>query len=182
MELKRHSWVCIVLALILAPKALSDQHTALIEKARSAAPGLVSADATVVYRGKVLAKGTNDWTCMPETLPDDNAPMCNDAVWMELMMAMSAGKGYTVEKLGISYMLQGDAGVSNSDPGHPEGGNAPDAIKEGAHLMIAVPRALLEGVTDDPHAGGPYVMWKDTPYAHIMVPLEDENRSSPAPR
>jgi hypothetical protein len=45
--------------------------------------------------------------------------------------------------------------------------------------MIAVPRAMLEGITDDPHGGGPYVMWKDTPYAHIMVPLEDANRSAP---
>ena len=43
-------------------------------------------------------------------------------------------------------------------------------------------RAMLEGVTDDPHAGGPYVMWGDTPYAHIMVPLEDANRSAPPAR
>ena len=106
--------------------------------------------------------------------------MCNDAVWMELMAAMGAGEDYTVKKLGISYMLAGDAGVSNSNPAHPDGANAPDFIKEGAHLMIALPRHLLEGITDDPHAGGPYVMWKDTPYAHVMVPLEDENRS-PAP-
>ena len=26
--------------------------------------------------------------------------------------------------------------------------------------------------TLDPENGGPYVMWKGTPYAHIMVPTE----------
>ena len=179
MRLARHGRAVVVLALFIAATGLADNHAALIEKARSAAPALVSADATVAYRGKILASGTNGWTCLPETLPDDNAPMCNDAVWMELMMALMAGEDYVVEGLGVSYMLQGDAGVSNSNPAHPAGSNAPDFIKEGAHLMLAVPRAMLEGMTDDPHAGGPYVMWGDTPYAHIMVPLEDENRSKP---
>jgi hypothetical protein len=177
-------WVSAVVALTAATVQASwaDGNEALIERARSAAPALVSAEATVVYRGKVIAEGTNGWTCLPETLPDDDAPMCNDAVWMEMMAAMSAGEDYTVDRLGISYMLQGDAGVSNSSPAHPDGADAPDFIKEGAHLMIAVPRPLLEGITDDPHAGGPYVMWRDTPYAHIMVPLEDENRSDPPAR
>lgn len=171
--------VWAVLMAIVTTPAWGDPNEALIAQARSAAPALISAEATVVYRGEVLAEGTNDWICLPETLPDDNAPMCNDAVWMELMAAMGAGEPYTVKKLGVSYMLAGDAGVSNSNPAHPDGANAPDFIKEGAHLMIALPRPLLEGITDDPHAGGPYVMWKDTPYAHIMVPLEDENRSAP---
>lgn len=182
MKIRFHSLVWALLTLGMVQPGWAEDHEALIEQARSAAPALVSADATVVYRGKVLVEGTNGWTCLAETLPDDNAPMCNDAVWMALMGAMGAGEDYTVEKLGISYMLQGDAGVSNSDPAHPAGANAPDFIKEGAHLMIAVPRPLLEGITDDPHAGGPYVMWKDTPYAHIMVPLEDENRSAPPAR
>lgn len=168
-----------ILALAATMPIHADDHEALIALARSAAPDLVSADATVAFRGDVLVEGSNGWVCLPETLPDDGAPMCNDAVWMELMGAMAAGEPYTVERLGISYMLAGDAGVSNSNPAHPDGANAPDFIKEGAHLMLAVPRELLQGLTDDPHAGGPYVMWKDTPYAHIMVPLEDENRSPP---
>ena len=174
------SFVGAVLLGVAAPGvAAAADHAALIELARSAAPDLVSAEATVVYRGEVIAEGSNGWTCMPETLPDDGAPMCNDAVWMALMGAMGAGESYEVKQLGISYMLQGDAGVSNSNPAHPDGANAPDFIKEGAHLMLAVPRAMLEGITDNPHAGGPYIMWKDTPYAHIMIPLEDENRSDP---
>ena len=136
---------------------------------------MVSADATIVYRGEVLAEGTNGWVCMPETMPDDNSPNCSDAVWMQMFEAMGAGADYAATGLGVSYMLAGDAGVSNSNPAHPDHKNAPDFIKEGPHMMLIVPRAMLEGVTDDPHAGGPYVMWKDTPYAHIMVPLADRD-------
>jgi hypothetical protein len=40
------------------------------------------------------------------------------------------------------------------------------------HLMIIVPKELLEGMTDDPSSGGPFVMWGDTDYAHIMVPVK----------
>jgi hypothetical protein len=45
-------------------------------------------------------------------------------------------------------------------------------VQEGAHLMIVLPDPkMLEGISDDPHNGGPYVMWKGTPYAHIMIPV-----------
>jgi hypothetical protein len=38
--------------------------------------------------------------------------------------------------------------------------------------MIIVPDAnMLEGITTDHSKGVPWVMWKGTPYAHIMVPL-----------
>ena len=72
-------------------------------------------------------------------------------------------------------VLQGDigAGVSHSDPFHPNPKSAADYVETGPHLMIVVPRELLKGITDDPASGGPYVMWGDTPYAHIMVPVAD---------
>lgn len=37
--------------------------------------------------------------------------------------------------------------------------------------MIVLPdHRLLEGLPPDPKSGDPFVMWKGTPYAHIMVP------------
>jgi len=36
-----------------------------------------------------------------------------------------------------------------------------------------VPKAALKGITNDPQAGGPYVMWGETDYAHIMIPVAD---------
>ena len=147
-----------------------------IARAMSAAPASVSAEATIVGSdGTVLREGSNGWTCMADTMPGDNAPMCNDAIWMKMMMAVGSKAEFQADGIGISYMLQGDmgAGTSNSTPYHPDPKNADDYVETGPHLMIIVPREMLKGMTDDPSSGGPYVMWGDTPYAHIMVPVAD---------
>ncbi len=165
----------LVAAACMAGGAFAGELEDRIAQARSAAPPSVSADATVVVDGKVVVEGTNGWTCMPDTMPSDGAAMCNDGVWMAMMTAMGSKSDFTTDRVGISYMLQGDkgAGVSNSDPFHPDPKNAPDYVETGPHLMIVVPKALLQGITDDPSEGGPYVMWGNTPYAHIMVPVAD---------
>ncbi len=157
--------------LVICPLSLAADNQALIHQARSAAPSMVSMAATVVYQGKTLLQGTNHWVCMPETLPGDNSPICNDAVWMEMLQAIANKASFTAKAVGFSYMLAGDGGVSNSDPYHADHMKAKDYIKEGPHIMLIVPKEILKGVTDDPHAGGPYVMWKNTPYAHIMIPV-----------
>lgn len=162
----------LVSGLILVSFAVqAEDEQALIERARSAAPSMVSADATVMYQGKVLVEGSNGWVCLPETLPGDMSPICNDATWMEMLQAVGGKAPFEAKQMGFSYMLGGDGGVSNSDPYHPDAKNAEDFIKEGPHLMVIVPSSALEGITTDPHAGGPYVMWQGTPYAHIMIPV-----------
>ena len=147
----------------------------LIAQAMSAAPSSISAEATIMDGGKVLREGSNGWVCMPHTMPGDNAPMCNDAVWMKMMQAVGSQSDFQTDRIGISYMLQGDygAGVSNATPYHPDPKNAEDYTETGPHLMIVVPKEMLKGITDDPSSGGPYVMWGDTPYAHIMIPVTD---------
>ena len=150
---------------------------ALIRQAMSAAPEAISAGATIMDSdGTILREGSNGWTCLPHTMPGDNAPMCNDAVWMKLMQAVGSKADFQTDRIGISYMLQGDygAGVSNATPHHPDHKNAEDYTETGPHLMIVVPREMLAGLTDDPSSGGPYVMWGDTPYAHIMIPVTDD--------
>lgn len=171
----------LLLCAGLAPfgAALADGHLeARIAQARSAAPDAISAEATIMDSdGTVLVEGSNGWTCLPDTFAGDNAPMCNDAVWMKMLAAFGAQEDFRAERVGISYMLQGEppgSGVSNSDPYHPDRPNAHDYVETGPHLMIVVPKELLEGITDDPSGGGPYVMWKDTPYAHVMVPITDK--------
>jgi hypothetical protein len=146
-----------------------------IDQAQSAAPPSISADATIVDNGQVIVEGNNGWTCMPDTLPGDNAPICVDGVWMEMMQALGNEEDFTADRIGISYMLKGDigAGVSNSNPYHHDHKNADDYIETGPHLMVIVPKEALAGITDDPSKGGPYLMWGETPYAHIMIPLED---------
>jgi len=169
-----------VLGLILGiawGSAIADHHAeALIKQATSAAPASVSANATVMDSdGTILREGSNGWTCLPHTMPGDNAPMCNDALWMKMMQAVGSKAEFEADGIGISYMLRGDygAGVSNATPYHPDHKNAEDYTETGPHLMIIVPKEMLQGITTDPSSGGPYVMWGDTPYAHIMVPVAD---------
>lgn len=160
------------------PAFASDEKAARIAQARSAAPDVISAEATIMDSdGTLLVAGSNGWTCMPDTFAGDNAPMCNDAVWMEMLSAFGQQADFRASRVGISYMLQGEppgSGVSNSDPYHPDRANAEDYVETGPHLMIVVPKEMLEGITSDPSGGGPYVMWGDTPYAHIMVPVSDK--------
>ena len=147
----------------------------LIAHSRAAAPAVIGAGATVVINGEVVAEGNNGWTCMPEVFPGDGAAVCIDAVWGEMMAALGAKAPFSASGVGISYMLLGEpsgSGVSNSDPYHEDKVNAHDYTETGPHLMLIVPKELLKGMTDDPSTGGPYVMWKDTNYAHIMIPVD----------
>lgn len=169
----------IVVGLVMllgALPAFADEPTATkIERAMSAAPSNVSAEATIVdVDGTVLREGSNGWTCMPGIGPGDDHPMCNDAVWVRLMAAAGAGEGFQTDRVGVSYMLQGDAHVNNEDPADTEQNDGEVWVQEGPHLMLVVPKAALQGVSHDPYNGGPYVMWGDTPYAHIMVPTTND--------
>ncbi len=97
--------------------------------------------------------------------------MCMDSEWMKWADAWQNKKPYAPESLGISYMMAGDEGASNIDP-YAEGPTDDNEwIDEGAHLMILAPGGLLDTFPTDPQNGGPYVMWKGTPYAHLMVPV-----------
>ncbi len=166
---------CLAAGGLLAPALAEHHEAAVIEQALSAAPPELAEGATVMdWEGNVLKQGDNGWVCMP-TPPhlQGTSPMCNDAVWMEWGDAYLNKTEYAGGKFGISYMLAGDEGASNIDP-YAEGPTEDNQwIKEGAHLMILVSDpAQLEGISTDPWNGGPYVMWKDTPYAHIMVPVD----------
>lgn len=154
-----------------------------IARAMSAGPPAISAEAKIVdVDGRVLREGANGWVCRPGVIPGDDHPMCNDHVWSAFMEAMAAGEPVEAEEMGISYMLQGDMHVNNADPTDQQRDPGEVWVEEGPHLMIFVPdKALLRGLPTDPYAGGPYVMWKDTPYAHVMVPTDRVPNRRPAP-
>lgn len=149
---------------------------ALIANARSAAPTSVAAIATVMsHDGRTLEQGTSDWVCMPD-MPNvpNNTPMCLDAPWREVIDAWMNKRTPTITQMGFGYMLQGDLPVSNTDPFATGPTPANQWIQQGApHIMLLVPDPkLLDALPTDPKNGGPFVMWKGTPYAHIMVPAE----------
>ncbi len=161
----------IGLGLLGGTFALAGDKDSVIASAESAGPSSVTASATIKDSdGTVLREGTNSYTCYPQQ--EIIGPMCNEAVWDELLGAMLNKTDFNPGSFSVSYMLAGEGtaiGVSNSDPYASDPAGSDDWIKEGPHLMIVVPnRAALEGLSRDP--GDPvYVMWGDTPYAHIMV-------------
>lgn len=157
-----------------------------IANAESSAPGDIAQNATIMdwpaeTGGEMtqLRAGTNGWTCFPSTpaptgtLGED--PMCLDGEFMKWAQAwMSKGKP-AITAVGIGYMLQGDRGASNTDPFATEQTADNEWVVAGPHVMVVAPSpAALAAVPTDPKNGGPWVMWKDTPYAHVMVPVGGE--------
>lgn len=166
----------LMLGLFISGQGLADDKADMIASAESAAPKVVTADATIkAPDGMVLREGSNGYTCYPQQAII--GPMCNEAVWDGLIGAMLNKQDFSPDKFSVSYMLGGEGsaiGNSNSDPYATEPEKSDDWIREGAHLMITVPdRAMLEGMSRNP-SDPVYVMWADTPYAHIMVKIDPD--------
>jgi hypothetical protein len=147
---------------------------ASIAGALSAAPASIARIATVVdHSSHVLRKGSSDWVCLPD-MPDvpNESPMCLDTPWRELIDAWMHKRTPSVTRVGFGYMLQGDMPVSNVDPFATAPSSSNQWLQNsGPHVMIVFPDPrVLDGLSTDPANGGPYVMWKGTPYAHLMVP------------
>jgi hypothetical protein len=144
-----------------------------IAYAESAGTPEIAAEATILdAEGNVLRQGTNEWTCM--AMP--GAPMCVDRQWMSWLDAyINQRDEVEVTAVGISYMLRGDEGASNIAPFATEPTADNEWVTTGPHLMMIVPDpALLEGIPTDPSGRGPYVMWRGTPFVHVMIPVEGD--------
>jgi len=150
-----------------------------IANAMSAAPKAVAQDATIMdidEKGgmKVLREGKGTFTCMPDnpTTPG-NDPMCLDKAWAGWADAwMKHSNPPPAPGGGIAYMLQGDMGASNTDPFATKASPDNHWVVSPAHIMVLPANSKeLDSMPDDPKSGGPWVMWKGTPYAHLMVPV-----------
>jgi hypothetical protein len=160
-------------AVPAAPAAVNRE--ALIRSALSAAPPTLRDTVKVMdFDGNVLRDGPPGFTCLPAP-PDIAGPMCLDEVWMQWVDAWAKRRPFTPSRVAFGYMMAGDSrdgGASNTDPfaARPTADN--DWMVEGPHVMLLVPDpAMLEALPAAHHHGGPYVMWKGTPYAHVMMPV-----------
>jgi hypothetical protein len=152
---------------------------AKLKLAMSAGPADVTKDAAVVemdQKGMMrqLRAGTNGWTCMllPTSTEVALDAMCGDKAWAAWGDAYMARKAPPAAALGVAYMLHGDHGASNTDPYAMAASETNQWVVSPPHVMLLVPdMKMLDVLPTDPHAGGPWVMWKGTPYAHVMVPL-----------
>ena len=163
-----------LLVVVLTSTALAVESSAVkIQRALSAAPAWVQANATVVEikNGKaiVLRKGSNGFTCLPGTpgvVGDD--PICMDAqamLWAQSWMGHNPKPGNTAP--GVAYMLAGGSDYSVTDPW----------AKSGTHVYHYPPHWMLMWPLDPKTSGlsskysttGTWVMWSGTPYAHLMI-------------
>ncbi len=151
----------------------------------SAAPDFIGNFATVKDgNGNVLREGTNGWVCLPfMPMPEEGFksphqanPACADKAslaWVDAYMNQTEPK---MESDGWMWMLHGDTGVDNFraySEGDREGSNPIHFIESGPHLML-MPKDpdSLEGQTTEFTTGAPYVMFKGTPYVHLMIPVK----------
>jgi hypothetical protein len=40
-------------------------------------------------------------------------------------------------------------------------------------MMLIPDRTMMENIPTKSQNGGPWIMWPDTPYAHLMIPIEN---------
>jgi hypothetical protein len=145
-----------------------------IKSALSAAPLAIANGATVMDMSmKVLKPGTNGWTCFPD-MPSTPGPdpMCVDKNGMDWAAAWMGHKDPPKDKMALAYMLVGATDPSNTDPfaEKPADGKW---IVTGPHLMVLNIGDHFDGYpTTATNTKVPYVMFANTPYAHLMVPIK----------
>ena len=159
------------------PKAAAQKagssDAAYIAKALSAAPPAVAKGAGVVRLDKdgnpqTLRDSKNGFNCMVML----GNIMCADANSMAFFGA-AMKKQTPPDKLGITYMLRGDQGASNTDPNATKKTADNHWVVTGPHMMIVGAAVKDMGLPNSADADPtrPYLMWANTPYAHAMIPV-----------
>ncbi|HEV2336962.1 MAG TPA: hypothetical protein VGS13_15765 [Stellaceae bacterium] len=166
--------------LALAGAATTQQLTGgadneYVARAMTAAPRDIAQDATIMrmVNGvmQTVKTGTNEFTCMVA----NTGPMCMAPIAMEWAHAWQTHTP-PPDKLGFVYMLNGDTGMSNTDPWATKRTPSNHWVKTGAHIMMvgaAVEKMTGFPRTPDPDPTKPYVMWAGTPYEHVMIPMRN---------
>lgn len=157
----------------MAPKKTGSADAGYTAKALAAAPKGIAKDAGVARYDKdgkmeTLRESKNGFTCMVIT----DTPMCADANSMAFFDAMMK-KETPPDKLGLSYMLAGDKGASNTDPTAEKKTADNHWVVTGPHIMVVGPGSKSLGLpeTADADPTKPYMMWAGTPYEHAMIPV-----------
>ena len=151
----------------------ADTDAEYMARAMTAAPPEIVQDATIVrtVNGamQTLKKGTNEFTCMVAI----TGPMCMAPIAMDWIHAWQTHT-HPPDKLGFIYMLNGDTGMSNTDPWATTQKPGNHWVKTGPHVMVVgsgVKKMAGFPRRPDPDPTKPYVMWPGTPYEHLMLPV-----------
>ena len=150
-----------------------------IANAAAAGPVTIGRQATILAWPEepateftVLRPGSSRWFCIADdaTVPGNDAA-CGDEAWLRWYHAYLRNTAPPpVTALGVGYMLTLDVFASNTDPFATDSTATNQWHKPAPHVMLLLPAPLLATFPTIPHDGAPYVMYPDTPYAHLMVP------------
>ena len=142
----------------------SHQHSDewLIKNALSAGPDWITDKATVKVMDthaetgggghmmeRVLRQGSNGWTCMPD-VPGrpQHDPMCGDETMMKWLKAVMAGEKPNIDRVGLSYMLMGEARQGQNVPPAKDPSKVKEWFYVGPHIMIVLPDSDMAALRD----------------------------------
>ncbi len=179
----------VMLLTIPASSAVSQKKASTAQKianAMTAAPRSLSSKATIMdwpasegAQMTTLRTGTNGWTCLPDfPSTKGNDPMCVDDQWMSFLGAMMSKSTPKISHAGVGYMIApGGAYGSNTDPFAEKAASGNEWGYDPPHVMLLVTDpSALQGIPTARQNGAPWVMWRGTPYAHIMVPVSSSKK------
>lgn len=111
--------------------------------------------------GRVLRQGNNGWTCMPDVpgRPQHN-PMCMDETMMQWYNATRAEKKPNIDRVGLSYMLMGEARQGQGAAPAKDPAEVKEWFYIGPHVMMVLPdtaQQALRGINQDLSNKLPYI-------------------------
>jgi hypothetical protein len=158
------------------PAGQTNEATAeFIKAAEAGAPERISAQATIARmepsgKATVVRQGSNGFTC--SLFPDEShAPVCGDQKGWQWFVAAMSNQPKPPAAGGIAYMAKGGDHYEMPDGRivmKPAAGTK--TVKEPPHWMLLTPLdSATTGIPTHPNAGGSYIMFAGTPYAHLMI-------------
>jgi hypothetical protein len=177
-----HRFLCTALVgSLLVPSqapaqgAMSDAQ--YIRIAESGAPADIASRAAITRldakgNATTVRTGTNGFTCLVGVPGDPDAPFCGDQNAYTWSVSAASGQPRPTNSApGIAYMAQGGVHyeTASRDVVMMPGANT-HPVKEPPHwmLMWAFDPAA-SGLPTRENAGGVYIMFAGTPYAHLMI-------------
>lgn len=156
-----------------------------IKLAEAAGPSHVAAHAAIARmdEGGVVTRvrpGTNGFTCLVGVPGDPDAPVCVDGPalqWIRDVVWKERKPTNTVP--GVAYMAKG--GVHHETPSGDiviEAGPNTTPHREPPHWMLLWPFDPTSGFATRENPSGVYIMFANTPYAHLMV-YQDPTKMQP---
>jgi hypothetical protein len=140
-----------------------------IANALSAGPASITERAAVMDRESEgwnvprqgASPGHQWWTCMPD-VPGrpQHDPMCADETMMKWLTATLAGKKPDIDRVGLSYMLLGEARQGQGAAPAKDPSQVKEWFYVGPHIMVVLPdsaKDALRGINQDLSNNQPYI-------------------------